>query len=84
MVSTKKWNALSSDHQKKIMAVSGEKLSRAVGIIADKMEIVNGKKLVKAGFKEIKASKKFVEELMATAKPQIKAWVTRVKKPGIK
>ena len=83
MVSTKKWNALSSDHQKKIMAVSGEKLARAVGIIADKMEIVNGKKLTKAGFKEIKASKKFEEELRTAARPQIDAWVAKANKLGV-
>ena len=34
---------------------------------------VKWRKLAKAGFKEIKASKKFEEELMAAAKPQIKA-----------
>jgi len=34
-------------------------------------------------FKEIKASNKFEEELMADAKPQIKAWITGVKKLGV-
>ena len=58
------------------MAVSGERLARLVGVITDQLEIVNGKKLTIAGFKEIKASTKFEEELMATAKSQIKAWVT--------
>ncbi len=53
------------------MAVSGERLARSVGVITDQQEIVNGKKLTIAGFKEIKASKKFEEELMATAKSQI-------------
>jgi len=53
------------------MAVSGERLARSVGVITDQQEIVNGKKLTITGFKEIKTSKKFEEELMATAKSQI-------------
>ena len=65
------------------MAVSREKLARSVGVISDQQELVNGKKFAKAGFKEIKASKNFKEELIVAAKPQINAWVTRVKKPGV-
>jgi TRAP-type C4-dicarboxylate transport system substrate-binding protein len=83
MVSLKKWNALSSDNKRKIMSVSGEKLSRAVGVIADKMEIINGKKLAKAGFKIVKASKQFENELKKAGQPQIDAWIARAKKLGV-
>jgi len=34
-------------------------------------------------FKKIKARNKFEEERMADAKPQIKAWITRVQKIGV-
>ena len=66
------------------MAVSREKLARSVGVISDQQELVNGKKLAKPVLRKSRLAKKFVEELMPAAKPQIKAWVTRVKKPGIK
>ena len=59
------------------MAVSGEKLARSVGVIADQQGIVNGGKYAKAGFKEIEVSKTLVKELMAAAKPHIKTWVPR-------
>ena len=65
------------------MAVSGEKLARSVSAIADQQEIVNWKMLAKAGFKEIKASKKFEEELRTAARPQIDAWVARANKLGV-
>jgi len=42
-----------------------------------------GKNLAKAGFKEIKATKNFKEEVIVAAKQKINAWGTRVKKPGV-
>ena len=83
MVSTKKWNALSSDNKRKIMSVSGEKVAKAVGVIADKLEVTMGAKLAKAGFKEIKASKQFEAELTKAGRPQIDAWLARAKKIGV-
>jgi len=83
MLSKKKWDALSAANRAAITKVSGEKLSRAVGQIADTMEIKNSKKLKKAGFKEIKASKQFEANLMAAAKPQRDAWVKRAKSIGV-
>ena len=66
------------------MAVSREKLARSVGVISDQQELVNGKKLAKPVLRKSRLAKNIVEELLPAAKPQIKAWVTRVKKPGIK
>ena len=83
MVSTKKWNALSSDNKRKIMSVSGEKLARAVGVISDELEVVMGNKLLKAGYKEIKASKQFEAELIKASQPQVDAWVARAKSIGV-
>ena len=62
---------------------SGEKLARAVGVISDELEVVMGNKLLKAGYKEIKASKQFEAELIKAGQPQIDAWVARAKKIGV-
>ncbi len=83
MVSKKRWDALSGDQRKAIMSVSGEKLARAVGVEADKFEIVAGKKLAKAGVKEIKATAQFEADLLKAAQPQIDAWIKRAATVGV-
>ena len=83
MVGKKRWDKLSGDLQNAIMAVSGEKLARAVGIEADKFEVVAGQKLAKVGVKEIKASAQFEADLLAAAQPQIGAWIKRAAAIGV-
>lgn len=83
MVSKKRWDALTPDQRKAIMAISGEKLARTIGVIADKFEIVSAKKLAKAGVSEVKASKEFEAELAKAAGPQIGAWLKRAKTIGV-
>jgi len=75
MVSKKKWDSLSAETKKAVMSVSGEKLARATGRIADQFEAANQKKLAAAGIKEVKASKAFEAELMKAAEPQISGWI---------
>lgn len=83
MVSLKKWNALSPELQKAIMSISGEKVARQVGKDGDDFEAVAGKKLVKAGVKEVKADKKFEADLAKAGQPQIQGWLKRAKAIGV-
>ena len=83
MVSKKRWDRLSPAQQKAVMAVSGEKLARAVGVAADNFEIVSAKKLAKAGVVEVKASAQFEAALQKAAQPQIGAWLKRAETIGV-
>ncbi len=83
MVSLKKWNALSPELQKAVLSVSGEKLARKAGEVGDAFEAGAKKKLAKVGMKEITASAEFEKALTDAAKPQINAWIKRVKTLGV-
>ena len=83
MVSKKKWDSLSGKLKNSITSISGEKLARTIGRIADEQEIVNQKKLARAGAKEVKASEEFEAALTKAAKPQIDAWLKRADGIGV-
>ncbi len=83
MVSKKRWDALTADQRKAVMSVSGETLARAVGVEADKYEVIAAKKLAKSGVVEVKADKQFEAALLKVAQPQTRAWIERVKKMGV-
>ena len=82
-VSKKKWEGVSPASQKAIMAISGEKLARAIGKTADEFEVIAAKRLKKAGVIEVKADAAFEADLVAAAKPQVDAWIKRAKTIGV-
>ena len=83
MVSSKKWDALSAQNKKKVMAESGEKLARAVGVASDNFEKVAKAKMDKAGIKFVKASAEFEADLKKAASPQVNAWIKRSASIGV-
>jgi len=83
MVSLKKWDALSAENKKKVLAESGEKLARAVGVASDNFEAVAQAKMDKAGIKFVKASAEFEAELAKAASPQVNAWLKRSAAIGV-
>ena len=83
MVSLKKWDALSAENKKKVLAESGEKLARAVGVASDNFERVAKGKMDKAGIKFVKASAKFEADLKKVASPQVNAWIKRAGSVGV-
>lgn len=83
MVSSKKWDALSAQNKKKVLAESGEKLARSVGVASDNFEKVAKAKMDKSGIKFVKASAEFEADLKKVANAQVSAWIKRSASIGV-
>lgn len=83
MVSSKKWDALSAQNKKKVLAESGEKLARSVGVASDNFEKVAKAKMDKAGIKFVKASAEFEADLKKVANAQVSTWIKRSASIGV-
>jgi TRAP-type C4-dicarboxylate transport system substrate-binding protein len=82
-ISEKKWQTFSPADQKAILAISGEKVARAVGKNSDHAEEVGRKALVDAKVEFIKGSPEFEAELKKAGQPLVTAWVGQAKKLGV-
>ena len=82
-VGSKKWAALSGVTKRQVMSVSGEKLAAVIGRTSENSEEAVRAKLAAAGIEHISASKEFEAVLTKAARPQIDAWVDKVKRIGV-
>ncbi len=81
-ISEKKWQQISPADQKAILAISGEKVARAVGKRSDQAEIDGRANAEKAGIKIHNAPKAFEDELEKAGAFLIGDWLKSAKAKG--
>lgn len=82
-ITNKKWAGISSADKAAIRAVSGEKLSGAIGRAADAAEERRHKQLIAKGIKIYETPQSFKQELLKAGAPLFAAWEKKAKKLGI-
>jgi TRAP-type C4-dicarboxylate transport system substrate-binding protein len=79
----KKWNEISEADRKAIVALSGEKISRHFGKVADDVQNKARDQLVKGGLKVVEGNDATLRQLEAIGQPMIAEWLKKVAAMGI-
>ncbi|NQV55521.1 MAG: TRAP transporter substrate-binding protein DctP [Rhodospirillales bacterium] len=82
-LTNKKWEGIGAADKAAIRDISGEKLSRAVGLAADQAEERRRQQLIKKGVKMYVTSDAFKQELLSAGQPLFAAWKKKATSLGI-